>query len=248
MARRILTPRNKPIAPITCWDEPDTHRVARDIMGENFVGIPELERAVQYSFHRQHCSRRRFRYIPEHIPFSEEVLQECAETHVLEADVGYYMRDMEDSFRMSLYPNETHPKMSWSRGLPILMSHKYAMRDDLEEKVSWRLIRHTAVVTGRTWEEQQAAVDTEIELIPSVRQMVYLMLMYFLSRGVRLFGACSVRTCTTSVLGQQIYCGHFNDNGIGTDTRKAGIGLQQGLSDKQRCSLGIATARKPDLL
>jgi len=52
-------------------------KVAREIMGRNFVGTQDIERLFGVWYPRK--ERRQLK----HIPFSEEMLRGCAKTHIL---------------------------------------------------------------------------------------------------------------------------------------------------------------------
>ena len=143
---------------------------AREIMGKNFIGIPEVERDFG-------AISPADRSALQHIPFSKETLRACAATHVLVADVGSFI-DFNLSFFMST---------------GLLPGEKFAEQTVL---TSWRLIRKTPVdrSLSNTWKEQQALINPALDEIPSERQLVYMMILYHYATGEWLFKNIFVRT------------------------------------------------------
>lgn len=63
-------------AQLIAFDEPESHRVAREIMGSNFHGIATVQRHFGAFTEEELAARRE-------IPFSEGTLRECAEEFIL---------------------------------------------------------------------------------------------------------------------------------------------------------------------
>ena len=98
------------------------HAFAREIMGKNMLGIPEVEQ----HFGSLTAEQREALAV---IPFSEEVLKAVAKTHILVADAGISLLDIRSKARKGLFY-----KQDWYD------SQEFASRT---ETACWRLIRKT---------------------------------------------------------------------------------------------------------
>ncbi len=161
--------------------ETESQKAARAIMRTNFLGLPEV---VQ---HFGHVSEIPLATLAE-IPFSEETLRACAETHVLVADIGLSILNVRQKARNGLfYPQD------WFN------SEAFAQETD---KACWRLIRKTPVDSSRrkTWNEQMKLIPDSDE-VPSARQVINMIILHFLVNGERLLKTLYVRTSSNSSCG-----------------------------------------------
>lgn len=170
------------------------HSLAREIMGKSFLGIPEVEQHFGELTDEQ-------RQALAVIPFSEEMLKACAETHILVADVGISLLNIRSKARKDLFY-----KQDWYE------SQEFAGRT---ETACWRLIRKTPVngSFSKDWSEQQALIN-KINEVPSARQVVYLTILHFLVTGERLFEKVYVRTCVVDSHGNRVLVGRFDGDGL----------------------------------
>ncbi|TAL50646.1 hypothetical protein EPN81_02180 [Patescibacteria group bacterium] len=134
--------------------------LAPEIMGRNFLGISQVEEHLGILTHEQKEALAT-------IPFSLETLRECADTHVLIADIGTSILDLEQKYIGAFHRHS----MLEVRG------KDFAKRT---QDACWRLIHKSAVEDSfsRNWSDQQSLIDPEIEEIPSARQVIYTMILH----------------------------------------------------------------------
>jgi len=172
---------------------------AREIMGKNFFGI---EQAVQHFGVTP--TEEQLKILSE-IPFSEAVLQETKDSHVLVAVFPLSILEVREMvkgkglfFSQDWYDNQ---KFAQDKGV-----------------VGWMLIRKTSVPnsTNKTWEEQLALLTKEE--VPTAQAMVYTIIGHYLATDERLFENIWVRTSSTLSLGSDGRCvglGGFDTDGLG---------------------------------
>ena len=172
--------------------ETESQQAARVIMGNNFLGLPEV---AQYF---GDLSEAQTADLAE-VPFSEDILRACSKTHMLEADIGLSILDVRQKARKLFYSSQ-----DWFK------SEGFAQETD---KPRWRLIRKTLVdnSTIKTWSEQQELIPQTDE-VPSARQVVYMAILHFLSTGERLFEEFYVRTSSVALSGYRVCVGKFEGN------------------------------------
>lgn len=196
--------------------ETPNQQTARDIMGSNMLGILEVERYFGELTDEQ-------REALEIIPFSEETLKACAKTHILVADAGLSLLDVRKKARNGLFYRQ-----DW------FDNEDFAKRT---ETARWRLIRKHPVEGSfsKNWSEQERLIDSQIDEIPSARQVVYTTILHFLATGERLFEKVYVRTSDVVSVGYHVCVGDFDEGGLV-------VGYW---NDGDRDSLiGVASARK----
>jgi len=196
--------------------ETSSQRAVRKIMGKNFLGIPEVVE------HFGAISPADLLALQQ-IPFDEETLKACADTHILVADVGLSLLDVRQKARKGLFYSQ-----DW------FDNEEFAKRT---ETARWRLIRKNPVdgSFSKNWSEQQALIDDSISEVPSARQLVYTMILHFLSTGERLFEKVYVRTCDVGSDGNRVHVGLFD--GFGLDVHRWDDGVRDS-------SVGVASSRK----
>lgn len=200
--------------------EPSTsQKRAREIMGRNFFGIEEAIKHFGVN-----PSRAQTAALSE-VPFTEEVLESCKDTHVLVAVFPMSVLDIRGKVKRNLsYSHEE----AWY--------NKEAFAKDRGE-IGWRLVRKTPVSdsTSKNWDEQQTLLDKREET-PSAQVMVYTIVGHYLATGERLFENFCVQT-TSSVVsdGGRACVGLFGRGGLFVGRWWGG----------DRCvSLGVSSARK----
>lgn len=209
------------------FQEPDSHKAARHIMGKNFLGISEVVKAFGVvSAQAQEVLAK--------IPFSEETLHFCRDTHVLVADIGLSIIQMRKLVRRRLpraFQEHWYAQEQW------YAYEEFAKR---VEDVRWRLIRKTSVENSmsKNWSEQTALLG-EDEEVPTARQVVYAIILYFATTGERLFERIYVRTSDVDSDGFRAGVGNFVESGLGIN----------GWSDDGRDVdvLALSSARRHDI-
>ncbi len=200
---------------------------ACEIMGKNFFGIEEAEKHFGLT-----PSKRQLAYMAE-IPFSEETLQGCKDTHVLVAYI----------------PTSIVSVRAKTAGAKLPPNHRMFYGQDWYDKndvgngvsaLEWHLVRKTSVPDSKskTWQDQKSLVDsTKIDEVPEANVMVYAIIGHFLSTGERLFEKEYVRTSTLDSDGRHVVVGSFDSVGL----------LVNGWDDDRRSDdIGVASSRKTE--
>ncbi len=196
-----------------------TYKKARGIMGRNFFGTEDM----LFYFKGYSCTKEDINFFAE-VPWSEDVLESCKDTHVLVAvpsvSIHYIQQltSLEDIFHTSVNNNSLYKDFVHNRCM-----------------ASWQLIKKIPV----TWSEDknysdQLKVLYPDEEVPSVQVVVYAMVGHFLKTKERLFREISVRTSTVDSIGQSVAVGHFNSNGM----------IIGSYGDGQVSNLALASAKK----
>jgi hypothetical protein len=163
------------------------------------------------------------------VPFSEETLRACKDTHILVAYI----------------PVSIVSVRAKTAGVKLPENHRMFYGQDWYDKnavgngvsaLEWHLIRKTSVPDSKskTWSQQKEMVDaTNIDRVPEADVMVYMIIGHFLETGVRLFEKEYVRTSTLDSDGHRVYVGHFDSrglrlNGWDDDSRDDDLGVSAG--------------------
>jgi hypothetical protein len=189
---------------------------AREIMGKNFFGVEETIRHFGVNPTRQQLAAL------SEIPFSEAVLEQSKDTHVLVAVFPLSVLEIRGKVDSKLFYDQ-----SWY--------NKESFAKERGE-VTWQLIRKTPVnnSTSKNWQEQQALLSKDDE-VPSAQVMVYTIIGHYLATGERLFEHIYVRTSSVASDGGRVAVGHFDSKGL----------LVLNLWDDRRNDLlGVSSARK----
>ncbi|MDO8497981.1 MAG: hypothetical protein Q7S61_05575 [bacterium] len=176
---------------------------ARKIMSKNFFGIEDVQKHFGVTF-----SKRQLAYMAE-IPFSEEVLTECKDTHIL---VAYAP--------MAIVAVRTK-----TASVKLPPKHRMFYQQDWYDNnevgngagaLEWHLVRKTSVPESKskTWQEQQDLLDHKIDETPEANVMVYTIIGHFLATGERLFEKEYVRTRTLDSDGDRVLVGYFDAYGL----------------------------------
>ena len=197
-----------------------SQKVAREIMGKNFFGVEEAIKHFGVN-----PSKQQLAALAE-VPFSEEVLKSCNDTHILIAafplsilDIRGIIKKQPD--RSLFYSHDWYDKQAFAKD---------------KGEVGWQLVRKEPVVgsTSKTWNEQQALLSKDEET-PAARIVVYTMVGHFLSTRERLFKKAYVRCVDLGSDGYRVYVGRFASGGLRVD------GSWDGGRDG---GLGVSAARK----
>ncbi len=168
-------------------------------MGRNFFGIEEAIKHFGVN-----PSKAQTAALAD-VPFTEEVLASCKDTHVLVAVFPMSILDIRGKVERKLF---------WSHS----WYNKQAFAKDRGE-IGWHLVRKTPVPdsTSKTWDEQQALLDKNEET-PSAQVMVYTIIGHYLATGERLFEKLPVvRTSSVGSGGNRVNVGDFGQGGLSVD-------------------------------
>ena len=197
--------------------EPTTsQKRAREIMGRNFFGVEEAVKHFGVNPTRQQLAAL------SEIPFSETVLEQSKDTHVLVAVFPLSILEIRGKVDSRLFYDQ-----SWY--------NKESFAKERGE-VSWQLVRKTPVdnSTSKNWQEQQALIAKDDE-VPSAQVMVYTIIGHYLATGERLFEHIYARTFFAGSGGGRVYVGGFGSGGLR---------VYSDWGDDRYGFLGVSSARK----
>lgn len=145
---------------------------ARKIMGQdNFFGIKEAIRHFNVKTDYQ-----RVENVFSEIPFSEDVLKQSRNTHILVAVFPLSISEMQEHINVNC--DVWYYEISRNRC-----------------EMGWHLIRKTQVKNSfrKEWRKQETLIG-EYEEVPTVQLMLYTVIGHYLTTGKRLFKDIYVRT------------------------------------------------------
>lgn len=175
-----------------------SQKYAREIMSKNFFGIEE---AIKY-----------FGINPTHqqlvalsdIPFSEALLEQLKDTHVLVAVFPLSILEVRGRVDPKLFYNHDnawYDKQSFAREMG---------------EVSWQLIRKTPAdnLMSKNSQEQQALFGMDEEM-PTAQALVYTAIGYFLSTGEQFMQSKYACTSSMDSNGNCVYISDVGLDGLG---------------------------------
>ena len=172
---------------------------AREIMGKNFFGIEE---AIKYF--GVNPTKQQLAYLAE-VPFSEEVLKSCKDTHVPVAMFPLSILDIrgiakKQSDQILFYSQDWYNKQAFAMD---------------KGEVGWQMVRKEPIAnsTSKTRDGQQALLSKDEET-PTARIVVYTMVGHFLVTGERLFEKIYVRCVDLDSDGYRVFIGYFDADGL----------------------------------
>jgi len=194
--------------------EPTTsQKRAREIMGKNFFGVEE---AIEYF--GVNPTRQELAALSE-IPFSEPVLEELKNSHILVAVFPLSVLKICGKVERNLFCSRED---AWYNKQSFAKEHG---------KVSWQLVRKTPVdnSTAKSWQEQQTLLGKDDE-VPTSQVVVYTIIGHFLAVGERLLEHIYVRTSSVGSDGSRVGVGDFDSGGLSVggcwdDFRSGGLGV-----------------------
>ncbi|MCR4334883.1 MAG: hypothetical protein NUV47_04135, partial [Patescibacteria group bacterium] len=202
------------------YDPSTSQKLAREIMGTNYFGIEEAIRHFGVNHSKQQLA-----YLSE-VPFSEEVLKSCKDTHILVAVFPLSILDIrgivkKQSDQTLFYSQDWYDKQAFAKD---------------KGEVGWQLVRKEPIAnsTSKTWNEQQELLSKDEET-PTARIMVYTMVGLFLATEERLLEKVYARCVDLGSDGHRVHVGGFDAKGL----------FIGGWSDDYRHdSIGLSAARK----
>ncbi len=176
-----------------------SQELACEIMGKNFFGIGEALKHFGVN-----PTKQQLVYLDE-VPFSEEVLKSCKDTHVLVAVFPLSILDIrgiakKQSDRTLFYSQDWYDKQAFAKD---------------KGEVGWQLVRKEPIAnsTSKTWNDQQALLSKDEET-PTARIVVYTMVGHLLATGERLFEKIYVRCVDLDSDGRRVGVGYFDAKGL----------------------------------
>ena len=202
------------------YDPSTSQKLAREIMGTNYFGIEEAIRHFGVN-----PSKQQLAYLSE-VPFSEEMLKSCKDTHVLVAVFPLSILDVR-TIAKKLADQPLFYNQDWY--------DKQVFAKDKGE-VGWQLVRKEPIAnsTSKNWNEQRALLSKDEET-PKARIVVYTMVGHFLATGERLFEKIYVRCSDLDSVGPRVYVGFFDDEGLF---------VSYCYDDFRYSDIGVSSARK----
>jgi len=200
------------------FEPPTSQKRAREIMGKNFFGVEEAIKHFGVNPPRQQLAAL------SEIPFSEAVLEQSKDTHVLVAVFPLSILEICGKVERKLFCSHED---AWY--------NKQSFAKERGE-VTWQLVHKTSVnnSTSKNWQEQQSLIAKDDE-VPSAQVMVYTIIGHYLTTGERLFETVYVRTSGVDSGGFRVGVGLFGSGGLGVfsdwDASRDGY-------------LGVSSARK----
>jgi hypothetical protein len=190
----------------------DSQATARAIMGKNFLGLEEVRRSYGIALDPEPLAE---------IPFSEETLQACKDTHVLVAGAALSLNEIRQLAEGDFYETDWYKRESFA-------TTKVGAR--------WYLLRKEPVPEsrGKTY-DQQCSLLTKEEEVPLACEVTYMVILYWLTHRERLLPDVYVRCRDKGSNGNCVYVAGFGSFGSGEFA--VGDGW-----DNDR--LGLASARK----
>jgi len=180
-------------------EEPESHQRARKIMGQNFLGFSEV--ATEFGI-----TNEQIKALGE-IPFSEEVLRECAQTHVLVAYTGLSIIEIRKKMKQGYFYKDD---ISW-----------FNCRDFASEQgeISWLLIQKKPVEgsTQKYWKDKVTLINDETEEVPKANQLTFAIMLLYKTTDERMFEDTYVCTSSRKTSYDHISLGEFDSNGLTFD-------------------------------
>ncbi len=194
-----------------------TPEQAAAIMGQGFIGIEPLQRHLGVKLSPK--SKKLF----DRVPFSAEVLQQCAETHVLVACGALSLMDVW----------QVQTDLLYAKSDPWYKGERFATT---RVKAGWQLVRKNPVPdsTSKTWDEQNALLGQN-DQVPSASVLAQAILLTYLETKERLFKTIYVRTSDLDSDGLRVCLGLFDSQGLH---------VYYSWGSRQDSNIGLASSRK----
>src|SRR3989344_4004711 len=156
---------------------PTAPKRAKDIMGENFIGLEEVEKHLDIAFSKKDAEKL------AEIPWSEETLEEVKHTHILVPGYPLSILQIREKVPQGIFLSY---KDAWYNNQPFATEEKVEM--------GWYLIRKgiQPTSTGKTYQEQLALLSKDEEN-PKAVEMVYAKTLFWLTRKEKFLTDCWAR-------------------------------------------------------
>jgi hypothetical protein len=169
----------------------DCQSRARAIMGKNFLGLEEVRRGYGIALPALQLAE---------IPFSEETLQACKDTHVLLAGSALSVNEVRKIADSDFYDTDWYNRESFA--------------NDKKVSVRWHLLRKEPVPESRnkTYDPQTALLKEEE--VPFACEVTYMVILYWLTHRERLLPDVYVRCQDKDSDGLRVFVGAFDSGGF----------------------------------
>lgn len=190
------------------FESPVSPGQARAIMGRNFLCVAE----VVQQFKLLRFSKKELAKVAM-IPFPEKVLQALKDTHILFPGYPLSVLDIRAKAR-NLFCSPKHSGQGdkfWYGGASFAEEEKVGLR--------WYLIR-ADIIPGsadKTYHDQEALLSVN-EGVPRACEMVYMVILYYLARGIRLLERVYARCQDITPDNCRVGAGFFSET-LGLDIR-----------------------------
>lgn len=179
----------------------ESYERARRIMGRNFFGINEAGAYFGIEPSRV-LGPALFARLANGIPFADEMLKACRETHILVAVFPISIMEIREQ------PENRHlfDRQDWYADYPFAKERG---------ELGWHLVRKAPVDNsrGKPWDEQISFLHAN-ESVPTARVMTYSIIGHFRATGELLLDGVGVRTADTT-------CNYYREHvaSFGTGSR-----------------------------
>lgn len=177
------------------YDPSTNQKRAKEIMGENYLGPEDAMKHFGVSFTDKELVQLR------EIPFTEAELEACKKTHILFAGYPLSILDIRNKAKHLFYNQGWYDNQAFAKNEKV--------------NLQWYLIRKDEVPssTSKTWQQQQSLL-TDNETTPRASEVIYMVMLYCLVIGKRLFGNMYVRCSDLGSGGRRVYVGYFDSGGL----------------------------------
>lgn len=196
------------------YETTTSQRRAKEIIGRNMLDMGDVMQHFRVVFSDEQKIKL------SNIPWSESVLQECKDTHILFPGFPLTLLDIRGRMpRGHFYFYED----AWYNTEDFVKEEKVGCR--------WYLIRKEAVSDSfnKTFQEQEKLISSQEE-VPYAREAVFGIMLLERVTGEHLFKNVYVRCRDLDSGGCRVYVGYFGSYGLdvsggGDDDRDDGLGL-----------------------
>jgi hypothetical protein len=194
----------------------EERRDTMKIMRHNFFGVEETIKHFGFSPTPQQLT----------IPFSEAVLEQLKNSHILIAVFPLSILDIRARVERELFCNH---EGAWYDNQLFAEEHN---------EIGWQLIQKTPTDNSisKNWQEQLRLITKDDE-VPTAQAMAYTIIGHYLATGERLFEDIYVRTSSMPLDGYHIIVGYF-------DTKGPGLRVNLWPDNAREHDIGLAVSRK----
>jgi hypothetical protein len=165
---------------------------AREIMGKNFLGLPEVRSGFSILLDPE---------VFLAIPFSEETLRAKKDTHVLIAGASLSLNDIRKIADDDFFDTD------WYRREPFANNKMVSAR--------WYLLRKEPVMESRSKTyDQQSALLAKDEEVPFACEVAYMVILKWLTHHERLLSDVYVHSQDKDSAGYRVRVGRFDSGGF----------------------------------
>lgn len=176
------------------FEETSSQRLAREIMGENFIGVGEIQAHLGYVFHWRQLKKLSM------IPFSSTVLEEFKNTHVLFPSLSMTLAELVHRFIHAALISISTDELSKEKCAQV------------RRGVRWHLIDKVPVTFKRSDNSYNAQVSFFSE-IPTAYEIVLLLIIWELVKDGPLWKGLPILTRDITTSGEKVYISTDDQSG-----------------------------------